>query len=164
MEMILDGDTNTTGFSARSCLADPPESASGSGIVFCRGASRSRLYFGGVGAGGTVNYRIILWYKVRNKDVDTNDGIAYWPEVQALGVFTLGTKTYGSGGTGLGASGNLIADTVTETMSKSGTIVFSPGDNTQGYVDVSLDNSMFMEIQTDIAATATSVDVLVQLG
>ena len=165
MTVVLDADTADAALSAHNMEATPPVSGAGSVVIPCRGLSRARITFAGTDAANEDGtYQVHLWFEARNRAASmANEGVAYWAEKQAAGAMTLGAKTYGASGTGLGASGNLIADTITDTVSKAGTVVVSPADDTQAYLDIALDNATFIEIETKRGNMAT-VDVLVQLG
>ncbi len=164
LTMLIDGSVLGDALVAKSSALTQEAAAMVLGkLLDCRGATRFRAYFAGSNAADEAfNYQFHLWFEARNM-LTTATGFAFWPEMAASGLVTLGAKTYGSGGLGLGAAGNLIADTITDTVAKPYTVVTSPADDTQAHIEISLDNASFVQVETDLT-TAASADVLGQLG
>jgi len=149
--IVINGSAATTG------LANPVASTTipSSGIIKTGDQPLVRLVFGGSTTdGGTVNYQVVLW-----SPVDTGICMMWIPTLIAKGVYTLSTMAMPSA---VVADG-LFADTITDTIGQTGTMLHSPADNSLAWLDVDLRNSQILQVQTDVG-TATTAYVFGQLG
>ncbi len=127
-------------------------------------ASGMRIRFGGTAAANkNFSYQVVLWYGHHSATEDQ----AWVPHVVAKGDVTLGSATYGSDAAGLGASGNLFADAITEELGYPGTRITEVTVNTPVVLEVATQNALRVEVQLDLdgaGTAATTMDVFVQLG
>lgn len=160
LALLIDGSAATDALTFPSMRATPPTV----GVLAPDGFEAVRFLFGGTAAANlTVNYQVILWYQNANPAGTTT----YVPVLVASGVATLGAKAYGAGGAGVGATGNLLADTITNTLSVPGVVVVSPANDTMAMLIVDLGNAAWVQVETDcndLVYTAASADVLAQRG
>ncbi len=125
--------------------------------------SALRVMFGGTNAANEViNYQIIAWKWIEiSASLGGSAVDAYWPEVIAKGVATLGADVYAA--TNIGAGTEFIADTITDTIGMPGTSIYSPVDDTRAVMEVPTRGALLITIDTDLD-TAAAADVFVQLG
>lgn len=153
LRKVVDGATATAAFTDIALINDPPSIADN---CFSTGEfSLARIVFGGSGSNGTINYRIVLWYSVGGQ-------AAYVPMIVATGAATLSALKYDSDGI-LGPTGNRLADTITNTIVKTGTILHTPADDNLAWLEIDVRNAPFIQIETDLG-TAQTADVFMQLG
>ncbi|HUT60728.1 MAG TPA: hypothetical protein VNA25_23020 [Phycisphaerae bacterium] len=144
-KMVVDKSAATTG------LANPVMTRTiPTANVFDTGyVQAASFYFGGINAdGNTVNYQIIGW-------VPLNPGSAggqmlLLPIILAKGVYTLSSMVM----TTLIAA-SFVADTITDTVDRYGTIKYSPADNTPASLILDVRNCIFLTVETDLGTGAT---------
>lgn len=140
---------------ATSALSNPSAATSvASAWKSAKDFSSARFLFGGTDAADeTVNYQIILWY-------DVGDDKDYAPVIAAKGTFTLGATTLP---VNIEAANGFFADTITDTIIQTGTIIRSPADDSIASIDIDLRNAKFVLVETDLG-TAAAADVIMILG
>jgi len=149
MPILKDGCVDTGALSNPDIALEVP-----AGAFDCRGFSTVRIWFGGTTtADQLVNYQVVLWQR---------EAGCWIPFVPAKGVVTLGANTYGAAASELGATGNLIADTITNTVATSPKdILHSPTTDLNAYIEVEVEGFSWLTVDTDLDSAA-SVDVFVK--
>ena len=149
----------TDGSTDKSANADPtptntePTVVQGttttSGVARTNGAEVVRLMFGGTDADNEdCAYQVIGWHTVIGPN-----GTAYVPELLAAGVATLGGDQYAA--TDMGGGDEYLADTITDTLDRLGTHVYSPADDTRAVIDIPLRGAMWVQVDFDKDAGST---------
>jgi len=157
----LDSDTATTALANPVPVNTLPVAAAGTtGAIQTHSDSMARIMIGGTDAANeTINYQVVLWRRAGT--VSGADANAYIPELIAKGVATLGATTFTVDDIGSGAE--FFADTITNTLARTGVAVNSSADDAIATIEVDVHNACAIEVETDLA-TAASSDVFVQMG
>ncbi len=162
MYIWLDGATGSTALADATPVAALPTMATATagttGGIYTEGNRHATITFGGVGAGGTINYQVIGWKEIRAVAGATQ---CYWPEKIAAGEATLGTATYTADE--IGAGTELICDAMTEVTNHMRAFVQPAIDNEVCSLHLDITNFLAIEVETDLG-TATACDVIGQLG
>jgi len=117
-----------------------------------KGAKSVRLTFGGyhdtTPADNDFAYQIVLWRRTADQGSDASASVLYTPELVAKGVATLGTLVMQDSA---GDGDYLYADTITntQTIQRPDVLVFSPADNTLGWIYVELGDAIGIEVEVD---------------
>jgi len=147
--VLVNGSTST------ASLANPvpATSAPSSGYVEVpKGAKSVRLTFGGyhdtTPADNDFAYQVVLWRRTADQGNDASASVLYTPELVAKGVATLGTLVMQDSA---GDGDYLYADTITNTLTiqRPDVLVFSPADNTLGWIYVELGDAIGIEVEVD---------------
>jgi len=147
--VLVNGSTST------ASLANPvpATSAPSSGYVEVpKGAKSVRLTFGGyhdtTPADNDFAYQVVLWRRTADQGSDASASVLYTPELVAKGVATLGTLAMQDSA---GDGDYLYADTITNTLTiqRPDVLVFSPADNTLGWIYVELGDAIGIEVEVD---------------
>jgi len=161
-QVLIDGSTQTTGFAGvtlvpqLTMLGIVANSLGGALLMNPDNWPCAAFIFGGTdGAEETVNYRVSRIYEVNMAGVRNYMAIA-----PATGVATFGDATcvYGNGGTAFGTATNFWADTVSETNTVSGSLVFSNASQCIAMLLVDFIGAQALLMETDLG-TAASADV-----
>lgn len=150
-KVVVDGSTSTTALNTTPAAAGEPTTQ----VVKCEDFAKARLIFGGgAAADKTVNYQVILWYRVFKTKTQ------FIPVVVAHGTYTLGAMVMPAQ---IIAANGKIADTVSDDTGWDGLVIESPQDDNVAMIEIDLRGAEFLTIETDLG-TAASATVLVQLG
>jgi len=150
--LVVDGSTDTAALSAPAVAT-----ASASSWTNTEDFSIARLVFGGTNlADEIVNYQVILWTPCR----DASGAMIFFPDIVAKGAYTLGAITLP---TTVVAADGFVADTVTDTIGRTGSLPYSPADDSIAKLDIDVRNAMYLSVETDLD-TAAAAYVFCQLG
>ncbi len=161
--LLIDGSVATV------ALADPAPASSkaesiglaANGVIKTNGRRFARIVFGATDTNeDDFTYQVIGWSRVLGLS-----GEGWIPRVLAAGEAQAGTDVYGASGAGLGASGNLFCDEISDTVGE-GAVIFTVA-NTRAVLEVPLFGSERIEVQTDLDGgdgnAALTVDCFIQL-
>jgi len=145
--LIVNGSTNTTGFTAKALTQTPPTSQ----VLYTESMRAATFVFAAVAtaAAKTVNYRITAWIPIEPSVLGGN--FTLLPMVIASGQLDTGTLI----ATTI-VAGSLVVDTITDTVARQGTIRWSPADNTPASITVDVQNALLVEVETDLGSAETS--------
>ena len=166
MEVILDGSANQDAISLPSPSKEITTSQSTGLYAFDSEAMNTKAVSAMVMMAGTDAANETFLYRLDGIVRAKNSGAGCYVYVPiARGTATLGTATYGSEGTSLGATGNLWADTINDTLMSERAAIFSPGNNEIARMSVDVTGLVGLRVQTRAvgAVNAATADVLCQL-
>jgi len=155
MEMLKDGCVDTSALTNPNMATKVP-----SPRFAVKGMRRVFVMIGGSDAADEIiNYQVVGWMRIVNVGVSAVG--AYIPVLLAQGAATLGSNTYGAGGTNVGATGNLLADTITNTLTTHpADRLHSPVDESNAMLELDVTGYSFITVDTDLN-DAASADVMV---
>lgn len=158
-QMLIDGsvnDTPTDGVSPQLTLplllAD--FAADAAALENPDGYECGLFMFGGtVTDGNQFNYKVHRAYQIQ-----IGTAVTWLSTEAAAGIVTFGDEPYTAGGAALGATGNLLADTITETMASQGVNVISGAANNPAMLCVEYVGATALIVEVD-RTTAATIDV-----
>jgi len=164
--VLIDGSVATVALADPVLEATEPawNATSRPGLIAVDGYPTMRIAFGGTDtANQTINYQVVLWHRVQN-----GTGTAWVGRIAAKGQAILGALTYGAG-TGIGATGNLLADIISDQIGQAGTTIYTDVGRA-AVLEINTSNAVYAEVELDLAnaspalGDAVTADVLVQFG
>ncbi len=166
MEVILDGSANQDAISLPSPSKEITTSQTTGLYAFDSEPMNTKAVSAVVMFAGTDAANESFLYRLDGIVRAKNDGAGCYVYIPiAKGTATLGTATYGSEGTALGAAGNLWADGINDNLMSERAAIFSPGNNEIARMTVDVTGLVGLRVQTRAvgALNAASADVLCQL-
>jgi hypothetical protein len=119
------------------------------------------VFLGTDAANETINYMISGLSPVFDWGIaDPTDPVAWFETILATGVVTLGALTAGAAGAAHSGieTGDLIADTITETASMADIEIFNPADDTVAILRINeARNVHSILVRTDLGTAATAL-------
>ena len=167
VRLVMDGDTSAAAITTPlpAIIELPLAGAGTSGGVRTNGKEFCQIMFGGTDtANDNFTYTVTLYRRIQG--IDGADFDNYWPELVCSGTATLGADTYVNND--IGATGNFIADTITDSVERQDLVsIWSPADDSMAVISIDVRNYEAVQVRTDIDAGGTasvSVDCLMYFG
>jgi len=143
------------GSTADSALEDPVPATSvptTGYLAVPKGAKSVMLYLGGyhdtTPADNDYAYQVVLWRQAPDPTGEATATQLATPQLMAKGVATLGTLVMQDAS---GDTDYLYADTITNTLAaRPDVLVFSPADNTMGWIYIEFDDAVGIELENDL--------------
>ncbi len=157
-------ETATTGALAIADLRKAGATTNANGYIRMGSADEILLAFGGTGAeNSTINYQIEALREAR--DALGSASLCYVTQLLADGVLTLGTGTAGAAGAALTgiASTDKLADGITDTISDPGIDLYSPADNTVGFLRLKAHNAPILRLKIDLGTATKAWAIMAKL-